>query len=80
MKIIVTGSAGFIGSAFVRHMAHVPGAQTVGVDNLSRAWLRQNNLRWLQQHVRNHVFERLDVTSADEMDDSRPPPRGTPTR
>ena len=68
MKIIVTGSAGFIGSAFVHHMAQVPGVQTVGVDNLSRRGAA-NNLRWLQQHVPDHIFERLDITSADEMDD-----------
>ena len=68
MKIIVTGSAGFIGSAFIQRMAHVPGVHTVGVDNLSRRGAR-NNLEWLQQHVRNHVFEQLDVTSPEEMDD-----------
>jgi len=68
MKIIVTGSAGFIGSAFVRYMATVPGVQTVGIDNLSRRGAT-NNLRWVQQHVANHVFERLDVTSAAEMND-----------
>jgi CDP-paratose 2-epimerase len=67
MKILVTGSVGFIGSAFVRSMADVPGAQTVGVDNLSRRGSK-NNLHWIQEHVRNHVFERLDVTSADDMD------------
>ena len=68
MKIIVTGSAGFIGSAFVHHMAQVPSVHTVGVDNLSRRGAT-NNLRWLEQHTSNHVFERLDVTSAAEMDD-----------
>ena len=67
MKIIVTGSAGFIGSAFVHYMAQMPGVQTVGVDNLSRRGAT-NNLRWLQQHVPHHVFERLDVTSAAAMD------------
>jgi CDP-paratose 2-epimerase len=67
MKIIVTGSAGFIGSAFVHRMAQVPGVRTVGVDNLSRRGAT-NNLRWLQQHVPHHVFERLDITSAAEMD------------
>ena len=68
MKIIVTGSAGFIGSAFARYMADVHAAQIVGVDNLSRRGAT-NNLRWLQQHVANHAFERLDITSAAQMDD-----------
>ena len=43
-------------------------AYTVGVDNLSRRGATKN-LRWLEQHVSNHTFERLDVTSAAEMDD-----------
>ncbi|MGH9257346.1 MAG: NAD-dependent epimerase/dehydratase family protein [Vicinamibacterales bacterium] len=68
MKIIVTGSAGFIGSAFVRYMADVPGTRTVGIDNLSRRGAT-DNLRWLQKHVANHVCERLDVTSAADMND-----------
>jgi CDP-paratose 2-epimerase len=68
MKVIVTGSAGFIGSAFVRSMADAQGVQTIGVDNLSRRGSK-NNLQWLQQHVHNHVFEQLDVTSPDDMDD-----------
>lgn len=68
MKIIITGSAGFIGSAFVSHLADIPGMQTVGIDNLSRRGAN-SNLAWLQRHVANHVFERLDITSAREMDD-----------
>ena len=68
MKIIVTGSAGFIGSAFVRWMADIPDAQTIGVDNLSRRGAAAN-LAWLTTHVRNHAFERLDITSTSAMDD-----------
>ena len=68
MKIIVTGSAGFIGSAFVHDMAGVPGVQTIGVDNLSRRGAA-GNLSWLVQHAGNHIFERLDVASASDMDD-----------
>jgi CDP-paratose 2-epimerase len=68
MKIIVTGSAGFIGSAFVYRMAQEPGVQTVGIDNLSRRGAT-HNLRWLQQHVPGHAFERLDITSAAAIDD-----------
>lgn len=68
MKIIVTGAAGFIGSAFVHSMATVPDTQTVGVDNLSRRGAA-SNLSWLRQHAPTHVFEKLDVTSASDMDD-----------
>ena len=68
MKIIVTGSAGFIGSAFVHYLATVPGVQTVGVDDLSRRGA-ERNLKWLLRHAANHLFERLDVASAADMDD-----------
>jgi CDP-paratose 2-epimerase len=68
VKIIVTGSAGFIGSAFVRFLAGTPDTQTVGVDNLSRRGA-DHNLRWLTTHVANHAFERLDVTSARDMNE-----------
>ena len=60
MKIIITGSAGFIGSAFAHAMATVPGAITVGVDNLSRRGAA-SNLAWLKKHAPNHRFEKADV-------------------
>ena len=68
MKIIVTGSAGFIGTAFVRSMASTPDVEIVGVDDLSRRGSAAN-LSWLMRHVPNHAFERLDVTSVAAMDD-----------
>ena len=51
MKIIVTGSAGFIGSAFVHSMAHTPDVQTVGIDDLSRRGAMAN-LTWLKAQGR----------------------------
>jgi len=68
MKILVTGSAGFIGSAFVQAMAAVPGTQTIGIDNLSRRGAA-SNLAWLRQQAPAHVFEQLDITSAPAMND-----------
>jgi CDP-paratose 2-epimerase len=66
MKIIITGSAGFIGSAFAHAMADVPGVTTVGIDNLSRRGAA-SNLAWLKAHARNHVFERADVRYPSEI-------------
>ncbi|HEY3840991.1 MAG TPA: NAD-dependent epimerase/dehydratase family protein, partial [Bryobacteraceae bacterium] len=39
MKLLVTGGAGFIGSAFVRHCMSLPGApyQVVNLDKLTYA-------------------------------------------
>lgn len=67
MKIIITGSAGFIGSAFAHSMASVPGATTVGIDNLSRRGAA-SNLAWLKKHSRNHVFEHADIRYPVEID------------
>jgi CDP-paratose 2-epimerase len=68
MKIIVTGSAGSFGSAFSHGMGDVPGAKTIGVDELSRRGAAAN-LVWFNKHSVDHVFEQLDVTSASDMDD-----------
>jgi len=66
MKIIITGSAGFIGSAFAHAMATVPGVTTVGIDNLSRRGAA-SNLAWLQKQARNHLFERADIRYPEEI-------------
>jgi CDP-paratose 2-epimerase len=66
MKIIITGSAGFIGSAFAHAMAAVPETTTVGIDNLSRRGAA-SNLAWLKKHASNHLFERGDVRHPAEM-------------
>ena len=67
MKIIITGSAGFIGSAFAYSMASVAGVTTVGIDNLSRRGA-SSNLAWLRKHAANHVFERADVRQPSQID------------
>ena len=64
MKIIVTGAAGFIGSAFSRHAAMT--GDVVAVDNLSRRGAA-SNLAWLRSEIPHLTFERLDVTSASDM-------------
>ena len=66
MKIIITGSAGFIGSAFAHAMGAVPGTTTVGIDNLSRRGAA-SNLAWLKTHASNHVFEKADVRYPSEI-------------
>ena len=67
MKIVITGAAGFIGSAFAHSLAANTGARIVGVDNLSRRGAA-SNLNWLTHEIGNFVFERMDVTSASDMD------------
>jgi CDP-paratose 2-epimerase len=66
MKIIITGSAGFIGSAFAHAVGAVPGTTTVGIDNLSRRGAA-SNLAWLKTHASNHVFEKADVRYPSEI-------------
>jgi dTDP-glucose 4,6-dehydratase len=64
MKILVTGGAGFIGSAFVRHViAHLPDAFVVTLDKLTYAG-NLENLTPVDGHPR-HQFVRGDI--ADQM-------------
>lgn len=66
MKLLVTGGAGFIGSAFIRHIiAHTP-HHVVNVDALTYA----GNPQSLASVVANtrYVFERADVCDAIAMD------------
>lgn len=59
MRILVTGGAGFIGSALVRHLVRDVGAEVLTVDKLTYA----GNLASLKvlENAPNHRFARIDI-------------------
>jgi dTDP-glucose 4,6-dehydratase len=62
---LVTGGAGFIGSALVRHLCAQPDATVVTVDKLTYA----GNLDSLApvMHHSNHIFERVDICDPEAL-------------
>lgn len=65
-KIIVTGGAGFIGSAVVRHIIHMTGDQVCIIDKLTYA----GNLESLESVSGNSRcrFEKADICDKAAMD------------
>jgi dTDP-glucose 4,6-dehydratase len=65
MKILVTGGAGFIGSAVVRHIIRTTDHTVVNVDKLTYA----GNLESLAEAGADprHVFEKVDICDAAEV-------------
>jgi dTDP-glucose 4,6-dehydratase len=65
MKILLTGGAGFIGSALVRHIINNTGNSVVNVDKLTYA----GNLESLASITNNdrYSFERVDVCNKVEL-------------
>jgi dTDP-glucose 4,6-dehydratase len=65
MKLLVTGGAGFIGSAFIRHVHRASDASIVNVDALTYA----SNLAALEDVVRSprYRFEKADIADARAM-------------
>jgi dTDP-glucose 4,6-dehydratase len=66
MTIIVTGGAGFIGSALVRHLVLDSEHQVVTVDKLTYAG-NLDSLAPVMEHPR-HTFERVDVCDTEALD------------
>ncbi|WP_027371296.1 dTDP-glucose 4,6-dehydratase [Desulfovermiculus halophilus] len=66
MKILVTGGAGFIGSALVRHIIEKTSHQAVNVDALTYAG-NPESLGQARDHPR-HVFEQVDIRDRQALD------------
>ncbi|RFB94819.1 dTDP-glucose 4,6-dehydratase [Rhizobium leguminosarum bv. trifolii] len=68
MRILVTGGAGFIGSALVRHLASEIGAEVLNVDTLTYA----GNLESLKsvESAPNYQFLRADICDRARMQEA----------
>lgn len=66
MKILVTGGAGFIGSAVIRHIISSTSDSVVNVDKLTYAG-NLESLAEVSQSAR-YAFERVDICDRDQID------------
>lgn len=66
MKILVTGGAGFIGSAFIRYVIETTADTVINADKLTYA----GNLSSLESVANSdrYFFEKVDIGSAEAMD------------
>jgi len=66
MKLLITGGAGFIGSALVRHLVSHTGDEVVNVDKLTYAGSKEALAQVLASP--RHVFEQVDICNRPELD------------
>ena len=66
VKILVTGGAGFIGSAVIRHIISNTADSVVNVDKLTYAG-NLESLAEVSQSSR-YVFERVDICDREQID------------
>jgi len=59
MKILITGGAGFIGSAVIRHLINDLGHEVVNMDNLTYAGNLESLFDVVDSH--NYTFEKVDI-------------------
>ena len=66
MKILVTGGAGFIGSAVIRHIINNTQDELINLDKLTYA----GNLESLKSVINNkrYTFEQVDICNRVELD------------
>lgn len=65
MKVLVTGGAGFIGSALIRHLVLEAGAIAINIDKLTYAG-RLDTLGEAAHHA-NHIFIQADICDAGAL-------------
>lgn len=65
MKILVTGGAGFIGSAVIRHIIQNTSNQVLNIDKLTYAG-NLESLREIDQHP-NYEFKKIDVCDTEQI-------------
>lgn len=65
MKILVTGGAGFIGSAVIRHIIQNTNNQVLNVDKLTYAG-NLESLKEIEQHS-NYHFKQIDICDTEQI-------------
>src|SRR5512143_4020280 len=65
LRVIVTGGAGFIGSALVRHLVLERGAEVCTIDKLTYSGSLDNLAEVLE--LPSHRFEQIDICDAARL-------------